>query len=206
MRLPFLALAITALLFLPAPGAAQERIPFQEFQLKPGDIIRVVVWREEDLSGEFVLDPNGTVVLPLLGERSVVGRPWEEVKAELLRDYRNELRNPSIELTPYRRVFVLGEVNQPGLYPVDPSYLSVAGAVALAGGATTQGDLTKIKIVREGELILEGVADEIRLAGQDIRSGDQIFVDRRGWFDRNSTFLVSAVLSVTTIVVTLVVK
>jgi polysaccharide export outer membrane protein len=168
----------------------------------PGDVIQVEIWREEDLSGEFLVDEDGTVTLPLLGRRKVTGVPLDETREALLEAYREELRNPSIVLTPLRRVYVLGEVNQPGLRLVDPT-MSLAGAVALAGGANQTGDLRRIRVIRDGSVIHENVPADRGLALVDIRSGDEIFVGRRGWFDRNSTFVVSALLSVTSLVISL---
>jgi protein involved in polysaccharide export with SLBB domain len=170
--------------------------------LQPGDVVVVEVWREKDLSGAFMVDPSGTVTLPLLGPRKVAGIPFEDVRDQLLMEYQRELRNPSISITPLRRIYVLGEVNQPGLYTLDPT-VTLAGAVAMAGGANQQGDLRRIRVIRNGEVVIEGVPADAALASIDVLSGDQIFVDRRGWFDRNSTFIVSALLSITSIIITI---
>jgi protein involved in polysaccharide export with SLBB domain len=161
-----------------------------------------MIWREDDLSGEFVVDHAGFVTLPLLGEVHVEGIAFDQLRDTLLSGYRQELRNPSIVITPLRRVFVLGEVNEPGFRTVDPT-ISLAGVVALAGGANPQGDLRKIRVYREGELILNGVPASNILANLDIQSGDQIFVGQRSWFERNSTFIISALLSATSIIITL---
>ena len=128
-------------------------------------------------------------------------RGWDEVRDWLLQEYGKELRNPSIELTPLRSVYVLGEVNLPGRYNIDPTNDNLAGAVSLAGGVTPNGDMRNMRIVRDGGVILDGIAVEQGLAQLGIRSGDQLFVGRRGWIDRNSTFIVSAILSVSSIVV-----
>jgi polysaccharide export outer membrane protein len=170
--------------------------------LNPGDLVRVQIWREEDLSGEFLVDESGMVTLPLIGEKRVAGIPIRRLRTELLEAYRVYLRNASINITPLRRINVLGEVARPGLYPVDPT-VSLAGVVALAGGATGTGDIRKIRIVREGTVLMERAGAAETLNALELRSGDQIFVDRRGWFDRNSTFVVSAILSITSIVITL---
>lgn len=173
-----------------------------EIMLLPGDLLQIEVWREEDLSGEFLIDEGGVVVLPMIGERRVTGIPIVELRDSLLEAYRRELRNPSITITPLRRVYVLGEVNQPGLLTLDPT-VSLGGAIAMAGGANELGDLRRIQIVRDGEIVRDGVSPMNVIARLDVRSGDQIVVGRRAWLDRNSTFLVSAVLSVTSIVITL---
>ena len=184
-----------------APVETQSVQDPEELRLMRGDILRVVVWRELDLSGDFQVDQDGTLVLPLLGKLLVTDRAWNIVKDDLMQDYLRDLRNPSIELTPFRNVYVLGEVNLPGRYNVHPTDDNLAGAVSLASGVTSDGDVTNMRIVRDGVIILDGIAGEQRLAELGIRSGDQLFIGRRGWLDRNSTFLASAVLSLAGIVV-----
>ena len=186
------------LLILATDPTQAETQPVQNSEqlvLLPGDILRVVIWREQDLSGDFQVDRDGTLVLPLLGKMQVVDRAWDNVKNDLMQDYLRELRNPSIELVPFRSVYVLGEVNLPGRYNVHPTNDNLAGAVSLAGGVTPDGDVTNMRIVRDGEIILNRIAGEQRLAELGIKSGDQLFIGRRGWLDRNSTFMASAILS-----------
>jgi protein involved in polysaccharide export with SLBB domain len=195
--LPAIVLMAASVIF---PATQTDTVP--PAGLLAGDLLRVEIWREGDLSGEFLVDQNGDVILPLLGERHVTGMPIQELRASLLTEYRRELRNPSITITPLRRIYVLGEVNRPGLLSVDPT-VSLAGVIALAGGANANGDLRRITVIRSGETVRENVTATRMLAQLDVRSGDQILVGRRSWFDRNSTFLVSAVLSVTSIVITL---
>ena len=192
------------LLILAAAPASAETQSVQDQEallLVPGDILRVAVWREPDLSGDFQVDQDGTVVLPLLGKLQVTDRAWSIVKDDLMQDYLGDLRNPSIELIPFRSVYVLGEVNLPGRYNVHPTNDNLAGAVSLAGGITPDGDVTNMRIVRDGVIILDGIVGEQRLAELGIRSGDQLFIGRRGWLDRNSTFIASAVLSLAGIAV-----
>jgi len=184
-----------------APLQAQAVQDPDELILVPGDILRVEIWREPDLSGDFQVDQDGTLVLPLLGKLQVNDRAWTIVKDGLMQDYLKELRNPSIELVPFRSVYVLGEVNLPGRYNLHPTNDNLAGAVSLAGGVTPDGDVMNMRIVRDGVIILDGIVGEQRLAELGIRSGDQLFVGRRAWLDRNSTFLVSALLSITGVVV-----
>ena len=185
----------------PAPAETQSVQDPEELFLMPGDILRVAVWRELDISGDFQVDQDGTLVLPLLGKLLVTDRAWNIVKDDLMQDYLRDLRNPSIELTPFRNVYVLGEVNLPGRYNVHPTDDNLAGAVSLASGVTPDGDVTNMRIVRDGVIILDGIAGEQRLAELGIRSGDQLFIGRRGWLDRNSTFIASAILSLSGIVV-----
>lgn len=173
--------------------------------LRPGDVLQIRIWNETDLSGDFVVDESGGVILPQLGARHVAGVPIARLRTDLLAAYAVTLRNPSISITPLRRVIVLGEVNRPGLVPVDPT-VTLSGAIGLAGGATPLGDLRRIRVVRDGTIYLQRANQGFTLRDMDIRSGDQIIVDRRSWFDRNSTFLVSALLSVTSIVTTILLR
>lgn len=198
-------LAALVLFFAPEFAPAQTvPVPAEEVvTLQPGDVLKVEIWREEDLSGEFIVDEFGTVTLPLLGDRQVTGAAMRGVRENLIKDYRLQLRNPSISITPLRRINVLGEVNKPGVYEVDPT-ISLAAAVALAGGATPNGDLKKIRVVRGNEVIRERVGAESSLNTVDIRSGDEIFVDRRSWFERNTAFVVGTLLSATSIAVTII--
>jgi len=203
--------SLLALLFLAepiSPAFAQQNVGSdtvatrQSLQLAPGDLLKVTVWREEDLSGEFLINEDGFVVLPLLGERRVVGRPFAELRESMLVDFRAQLRNPSIDITPLRRIHVLGEVRDPGLYKADPT-VSLAGIIAMAGGATPSGDLDKIRVFRDGQIRQERITPHTTLETANIRSNDQIFVEPRSWFERNIPFVVSVMFSVTGIVLQL---
>jgi protein involved in polysaccharide export with SLBB domain len=195
-----LAFLVTATATLSGQSASPNG-PAQGFVLQPGDVIRVEIWREPDLSGEFLVNEWGVVTFPLLGDREATTIPIEQLRDSLLAEYRSQLRNPSITITPYRRVNLLGEVNRPGLYPLDPT-VSLAGAVAMAGGTTPLGDLNRIRIIRDGQVLHPRVSAYETLHTVNIRSGDQIVVDRRSWADRNSAMLLGTGLSVAGSIVT----
>jgi polysaccharide biosynthesis/export protein len=182
------------------PEQTASQLASSELTLGPGDLIRVQVYREEELEGDYLVDELGMVVLPLLGEQRVAGIPMRQLRRQLVEAYQVHLRNPSIIITPLRRINVLGEVQRPGMYAMDPT-VSVAGAVAMAGGATPAGDLRKVRILRDGVVYGQRLGPGTVLSEADIRSGDQIFVERRSWFDRNSTFVVSTTLSLTSIII-----
>jgi protein involved in polysaccharide export with SLBB domain len=200
------ALALALVWSLPA-GAQEsptgDPAAIATVSLRPGDVLRIEIWREPDLTGEYLVDEVGEVTLPLLGTRRVTGQSVRDLRDTLIEEYRVHLRNPSISIIPLRRINVLGEVARPGLYSVDPT-VSLAGAVALAGGATQNGDLNRVRIIRGGETIRERVGAGETLSTLDVQSGDQVIVDRRSWFERNSTFVVSMLISVTSIAISLV--
>ncbi|HVX40764.1 MAG TPA: polysaccharide biosynthesis/export family protein [Gemmatimonadaceae bacterium] len=187
----------------PSPTPAPVSRADQPFSLEPGDVVRVEVWREKDLSGEFQVDERGRLTLPMLGSLSVVNRPWDGLRDSLLTAYGEQLRNPSVVLTPLRRVQVLGEVTKPGNYLADPT-LSLAGLVALAGGATPGGDLRRVRVVRAGKTIVNSASVESLLLQAGVKSNDQIFVDRRPWVERNGQFLASTLISTAGIVIALI--
>ncbi len=166
-------------------------------QLRAGDMVRVALSREVEMSGDYLVDETGMVALPLIGLRETANKAPAALKQELVTAYSDQLRNQTIQITLLRRVRVLGEVKTPGLYHADPT-MTLGDVVALAGGATTLGKSTDIRIVRDGE---EFEVDLRSGVFQQVRSGDQIVVPQKGWFARNRTLLVTASISVTAIVV-----
>jgi protein involved in polysaccharide export with SLBB domain len=203
----FLGIGAVAAVLLANPASAQtgarETAPPPDpaaTTLMPGDGLQIGIWREPDLSGEFVVDEHGNVTLPLLGTVPVAGIPIDTVRARLIEAYQVDLRNPSITILPLRRIFVLGDVNRPGLQALDPT-LSLAGAVAIAGGASPLGDLRRLTIVRDGRELGTDFGPEMDLLSVGVISGDQIFVGRRSWWERNAPFVTSTVLGVAGIVV-----
>jgi protein involved in polysaccharide export with SLBB domain len=188
-----------------APPVAEQPAAFDTtaITLRPGDLLRIQVWREPDLAGDFQVDVDGVVILPLIGEKRVTGVPVRRLREMLIEDYRVHLRNPSINITPLRRIHVLGSVRQPGMYPVDPT-VTLADAVALAGGTVEGGDLRRIRIVRRGEVIQERVAAGETLREVDLRSGDQIYVERRPWLQRNGATIVSMAIAATNLALNVV--
>ncbi len=110
--------------------------------LRPGDVVRLRIWREPDLSGDFQVDEQGTVVLPKIGALSIKEMPAASLKTMLVDKYSTYLRDPAIDVTVLRRVNVLGAVKNPGLYPVDAT-MTVADVFALAGGVGPDGNPDK---------------------------------------------------------------
>ena len=185
-------------------AAAQEVATSSDsFSLEPGDVVQVDVWREKDLSGNFNVDEHGQLTLPMLGPVEVLGRPWDGLRDSLIAAYQVQLKNPSVTLTPLRRVQVLGAVNRPGQYLADPT-LSLAGLIALAGGATPDGDLHRVRVVRNGQTIVKSGSVESLLLRAGVHSNDQIFVDRHSWLERNATFVASALISTAGIIITII--
>jgi protein involved in polysaccharide export with SLBB domain len=169
-----------------------------EVTLRPGDHVRLKVWREPDLSGEFSIDEGGIVVFPKIGRVDVHKLSSDSLKSLLLTGYSASLRNPAVEVTVLRRINVLGAVRNPGLYYVDPN-TTVSDVLALAGGASPDGYQDRIELLRDGKRLPVQLSPESRLAESMVQSGDQLRVPQRSWLARN-TVLVSAVVTAVAIV------
>ncbi len=195
-------LALVGLL-LAQPDAALAQAS-ADFTLRPGDRVQVYHWRDETVRGEFPVEEDGNVVLPLLGRRAVTGNVWRVVADSLRAAYARELRAADLRITPMRRVYVVGFVKEPGVHFADPT-LTLGAVLAMAGGASPEGDLARVRLVRAGRVVFDQLDMNAGLSDVAYESGDQIFVGRRGWFDRNSAFMVSAIVGLAGIVVTLLV-
>ncbi|CAL1691014.1 hypothetical protein MMB232_01149 [Brevundimonas subvibrioides] len=132
-------------------GAGEASVP--EYTLGPGDKLRVIVFGEEALTGEFVVGDAGRVALPLIGEVQAAGNTilqFQGIVENRLRDgFINEPR-VSIEVQNYRPFYILGEVANPGEYPFT-NRLNVLNAVATAGGFTYRADTRRVFIRRANE-------------------------------------------------------
>ena len=109
-----------------------------EYRLGASDQIRITVFGEPELSGEYLLDGTGTVSLPLIGEVTALDLTIREFEGAIAQRYSDGyLRDPRVnaEVMNYRPFYILGEVRTPGEYPYT-SGLTILNAVATAGGFT----------------------------------------------------------------------
>lgn len=200
---------MAALLVAAAPALAWAQSPApiiatadSTSRLKPGDIIRLRIWREPDLSGDFPLDPNGVAVLPKLGPTRVTDQAPDALKSSLVAAYSEYLNHPSIEIIFLRRVQVLGAVRNPGLYPVDPT-MTLGDAVALAGGTTPDGNPNRLALIRNGVKLSRTLSHGTRVADTHIQSGDEIFVPERSWMSRNPGIVATMITATVSLFVAL---
>ena len=129
-----------------------ESEPRAEYRLGAGDEVRITVYGEEALSGEFVVDGAGALSLPLIGEVHAEGLTLREFRSEVERElsdgYLNDPR-VSAEVLNYRPFYILGEVEESGEYPYTDG-LTVMNAVATAGGFTYRANTRMVYIKRAG--------------------------------------------------------
>lgn len=129
------------------------------YHLDAGDKIRITVFNETNLSGEFEIDGKGSLAYPLVGTIEAQGltpRQLEQTLASRLNQ--GYLRDPSVsvEVLSYRPFYILGEVRNPGSYPY-VNDMSVLNAVALAGGYTYRARTGSAVIKRAGSSTEEDV-------------------------------------------------
>ena len=132
-----------------AAQAINERV-VGEYQLGAGDQLRVTVFGEAELSGEYVLDGTGVVSMPLIGDVTALNLTVREFQRALEQRFADGyLRNPrvSAEVLNYRPFYILGEVRQPGEYPYTNG-LTVLNAIATAGGFTYRANDNVVMIKR----------------------------------------------------------
>lgn len=145
-----IATAASAQVTGPEPKAAFEP---GDYVLGAGDKLRLIVFGEDSLGGEFVIAGTGKVSLPLIGDVQAAGKTVRDfqdaVRTALANGY---LRDPKVsaEVLNYRPFYILGEVNKPGDYPYING-LSVVNAIATAGGFTYRANTKKAFIRRGGE-------------------------------------------------------
>jgi polysaccharide export outer membrane protein len=151
----------------------------EDYRLGPEDKVKVTVFGEADLSGEFVVDSSGVLAAPYVGQVPVKGmtlREFETAYAAKLREA-EILRDPrvSAEVTSFRPIYVLGEVKKPGQYAY-VSGMTVQKAVALAEGYTYRATESSVEITRGGRKFSVDVTPQTKvLPGDEIRVPERFF-------------------------------
>lgn len=136
-----------------ADAAPLQQVTVQDYRLGPGDRLRVSVFGEEELTGEFVVGTNGVVSYPLIGDHMAQGKTVAEFTDSLRTALTRYVLQPniSVEVMNYRPFFILGEVETPGTYPYAAG-LNVMNAVATAGGFSYRADTRRVFIKHADEL------------------------------------------------------
>ena len=136
----------------PITGSAEalqhSRAVAQSYQLNAGDKVHIGIFNEDNLSGTYVVAPDGQVTLPLAGGIKAAGltlAQFQEAVATRLKDGIVQDPNITVSAVELRPYYILGEVKKPGKYGYTPD-LTVLSAVATAEGFTYRADMTAIYI------------------------------------------------------------
>lgn len=137
------------------PAPAKIANPTDGYRLEPGNRVRVIVFNESNLSGDFTVDSAGNIALPLVGNIAASGITAKalskRIEDALKRDSYMQVPNVAVEVQTFRPYYVLGEVRQPGEFPYTTG-MTVLSAVARAGGYDYRA--------RQGEVVLVRPADD----------------------------------------------
>ena len=147
----FVAAAIM-ILASPSNANAQEPVqPTNSYKILPGDLLMVSVWKEPDLQLELLVRPDGAMSMPLAGEVSTKDKSVTDLQAELTSRLARYINDPVVTVSVSQvlgnKVYVIGQVNRPGDFVVNPQ-VDVLQALSMAGGTTPFADLDNIIVLR----------------------------------------------------------
>ena len=176
-------------------AADREKAPPPDYQLSPGDTIRVMVFQNPDLTMETRVSDVGTVSYPLIGSARIGGLTLDAAERQIAKQLKDGgfVQQPQVTIVLLQKtgsqVSVLGQVNKPGRYPLESTTMRLTEMLAAAGGiAPTGADTVTVMGMRDGKVFLKdvdvpnlfrqhNVVDDIVLAG-----GDSIYVQRAPMF------------------------
>jgi len=170
-------------------GEKSSLIVTPDYIIGPEDVLEITVWKNADLSKQVQVRPDGRISLPLVGDVSAVGRTAAQLTDDIATRLKSYMENPTVsivikEVNSYQ-IYVLGEVNKPGKYPLK-SKTTLLQAITVASGFTPVAARNKIVVFRfgkdgEGLTKIKASYDDIVLrdgSSQNIelKPGDQIVV------------------------------
>lgn len=167
----------------------------QSTVMKPGDMLRLRIWKEPDFSGDYLIDERGMAILPRLGATTVTDVPIARLRLQLTEQYREYLNNPTIEVTPLRQISIIGAVRNPGVYRIEPG-VTLGGVISVAGGPTSQSKRNVVELRRGLEHRTIDLEHHPELATMPMASNDQVYVSERSWLQQNATWFVSTLVGV----------
>jgi len=166
----------------PAPLADASETVRSSYVLASGDRLRITVYGEDRLSGEFGVTTTGQISFPLIGNLDVAGKTLADVqtmiRSQLSDGYLNDPR-VTAEFVTFRPYFVLGEVARPGQFPYADG-LTLRQAIASAGGFTYRAKRDRVFIQPSGDpqeytVELEESSNRLVKPGEIIRVGERFF-------------------------------
>jgi len=148
------------------------------YRIDAGDRLRIRVFGEPSLSGQYSVDAAGTISMPLISAVRVRGRTTAEIQTEITRKLRaGYLRHPSVavEMLTFRPFYILGEVQRAGKYPYVTG-MNVQTAIAIAGGYSARAHKSKVVVTRQSA----NGPSRFKLDRTDpVLPGDTIYVTER---------------------------
>ena len=150
----------------------------------PGDKVRVMMWRQKDITGEYQIGVDGGLRMPLVGSVPASGLTGDALTDTLVARYSVYIKNPQIIVIPMFRVTILGAVKMPGSYWVSGSE-KVTDLIAMAGGLGQKAVMERTKITRGDQVIMVNAVEFLRTGKSfgdiGVQSGDIVVVPRSRW-------------------------
>ncbi|HET9904352.1 MAG TPA: polysaccharide biosynthesis/export family protein [Xanthobacteraceae bacterium] len=150
------------------------------YRLRPNDQVRVRVYNEPEVSGEYQVDSRGQLSIPLAGSVPAAGMTTSQVeRAIAARLEKGIIRDPrvSVQVVNYGPFYIRGEVKRGGEYPYRPG-MTALDAVAIAGGFTYRADEGKIYVRRAGATTEQAFPADAPVAimpGDNVRIAERMF-------------------------------
>jgi polysaccharide export outer membrane protein len=163
----------------PAPQAPAAQTPPAgvptpaDYVIGPDDVLQIVFWSEKNLSSEVVVRPDGKVSLPLLNDVQAAGLTPEQLRKAVMDGASRFVTDPSVTIVVKtinsRKVYVTGQVNKPGPFPLTDS-MTVLQILALAGGVQEYADTQNILVMRTEQ----GQTKSFKFNYKDVRKGKNL--------------------------------
>lgn len=158
---------------------ATAAVPQAAYRLTPGDKLKVTVFNEADLTGEYQVNDRGSISFPLIGEVKAAGFSVEQFRLTLVDALQNGfVRTPrvTVEVVNYKPFNVLGEVRNAGQYAYRPG-ISVQDAIAMAGGFTYRANTSVVYLTRGTSA--EEMTVDLKKEDTAVLPGDNLRVPER---------------------------
>jgi polysaccharide export outer membrane protein len=161
-------------------GPPSSRGAVGPYRLGPGDKVRLKVYGDTDVNDQYEVNSAGYVSIPLVGQVKAAGLTTRQLEDALMSRMKGKIANDpkvNVEIATYAPFYVYGEVKKAGLYPFQPG-ITIADAVATAGGLTYRADEGKVLLQRAGsrQAVIVPVDGTVRVyPGDNIRVAERYF-------------------------------
>ncbi len=150
----YLVLFFLMVLFIATATATNETAIPGMYEIGPGDVLNISVWKEEGMDKRILVRPDGGITFPLVGEVQAGGLTTKMLSDVLTLKLKKYIPNPSVTVSVIQavsnKVYVIGKVNRPGEFAAT-AFMDVLQALTMAGGLTPYADTDEIKIIRRTE-------------------------------------------------------
>jgi polysaccharide biosynthesis/export protein len=142
---------VTSSLGASEPKLARGVVPEPDYRIGAQDVLRIDVWKEDQLTRIVPVRPDGQVTLPLLDDVQAAGLTPMELSVTISERLKKYVNNPQVTVTVTeinsRRIYVTGEVARSGAFPMLPN-MTVLQAISSSGGFTQFARTKKIYVLR----------------------------------------------------------